>query len=58
MSGLKESIEALLDLNDDVRRAFSDPLGEDGVYEYSVTLMKEVAGAYFFLMRKRCMRIR
>ena len=44
MSGLKESIEALLDLNDDVRRAFSDPLGEDGVYEYSVTLMKEEKG--------------
>ena len=34
MSGLKESMEALLELRDEAERAFSDPLGESGVYEY------------------------
>ena len=35
MSGLKESIENLLELKDEVMRAYYDPLGEDGVFSYS-----------------------
>ena len=41
MSGLNDSIEILLELRDEAERAFSDPLGEDGVYMYDVRVKKE-----------------
>ncbi len=41
MSGLNDSIETLLELRDEAERAFSDPLGEDGVYMYDVRVKKE-----------------
>ncbi len=40
MSGLKESIEEILILSDEIERAFSDPLGEAGIYAYSVKEQK------------------
>lgn len=41
MSGLNDSIETLLELRDEAERAFSDPLGEDGVYMYDVRVKKK-----------------
>ena len=36
MSGLKESIESILELRDEIERAYSDPLGERGIYCYDL----------------------
>ena len=41
-STLKESIESILELRDEIVRAYTDPLGEDGIYSYT---MKESAKA-------------